>query len=578
MVCCLVAQPPLPTLLKACYKSQLLSLLPVTGPSGRALPAAPPQDLQRRRLSMQSMTVSLRKALVLGAGKRSSRGKRQPPELSYWVRTLLVGRWLIDLLYVRSGVPAASCSTLLVSFAYVGPEVGLDNPNLTCVFAQSVLQRHCARLLFEAMVHSNQAASQDLRFVTVHLLPPVLAYWVDFLKHEPAARETLRAAGPVAYIETDDEHMSNTLVGLLCGGHRAPVQGVLSCMSAWRTSRAAREREPRCAWRQTARLVSVHCLLCASAAGHQQEVRPCGRLQDFLGMLAKHEGEDVLLACCPLDFITGYIAFKTESARRGASITRLGSIKRGCRKHLVCGRLADLQRAQHLRCAGRSLCTRKLTQTCVALLWCQELGTSQLPCSDPQLKCFTEASEPGVIWYVLTIHCSAWPVCMQCLCCVTALCMGRQSAYPRRAATLSLHSPVASTAARPSHTQRGLLSTLPSASVGDQDSSEFDQCIAANCQLAVAAPRLAQLMATPDGALHQLADLAFAACKVQTVLRIMHSFAHALQDPQARGPPMHLCTDKTCRLGLCMMCHMRTLRPSLSTHCHVGRRGLQTMR
>ncbi len=102
--------------------------------------------------------------------------------------------------------------------------------------AQSVLQRHCARLLYDAMVHSDQAASQDLRFVTVHLLPPVLAYWVDFLKREPAARETSRAAGRIAYIETDDEHMSNTLVGLLYGGHHAPVQGILLCMGAWRAS------------------------------------------------------------------------------------------------------------------------------------------------------------------------------------------------------------------------------------------------------------------------------------------------------------------------------------------------------
>ncbi len=89
MVCCLKVQPPAPHLLKACHKSQLLSLLPVPAASGRALPAAPPQDLQRRRLSMQSMTVSLRKALVLGAGKRSLRGQSRPPELSYWVRTLL---------------------------------------------------------------------------------------------------------------------------------------------------------------------------------------------------------------------------------------------------------------------------------------------------------------------------------------------------------------------------------------------------------------------------------------------------------------------------------------------------------
>ncbi len=117
MVCRLVAQPPSPNMLKACYKSQLLSLLPVSGPSGRALPAAPPQDLQRRRLSMQSVTVSLRKALVLGAEKRSTRGQRRPPELSYWVRTLLLGRWLTDLLYAQSAhTPAASRGTLLAGF------------------------------------------------------------------------------------------------------------------------------------------------------------------------------------------------------------------------------------------------------------------------------------------------------------------------------------------------------------------------------------------------------------------------------------------------------------------------------
>jgi len=69
----------------------------------------------------------------------------------------------------------------------------------------------------------------------------------------------------------------------------------------------------------------------------------------------------------------------------------------------------------------------------------------------------------------------------------------------------------ASRAAHPKDTQRGVLSTLPSAGAGDQDST--------------------------GGALHQLADLAFAVCNVQTVLRIMHSFAHALPDPQARGPP-----------------------------------------
>jgi len=111
-----------------------------------------------------------------------------------------------------------------------------------------------------------------------------------------------------------------------------------------------------------------------------------------------------------------------------------------------------------------------------------------------------------------------------------ALCVGRHSSCTHIASP-------ASRAAHPKDTQRGVLSTLPSAGAGDQDSTDVDQCIAATCQLALAAPRLAQLMAAPGGALHQLADLAFAVCNVQTVLRIMHSFAHALPDPQARGPP-----------------------------------------
>lgn len=74
-----------------------------------------------------------------------------------------------------------------------------------------------------------------------------------------------------------------------------------------------------------------------------------------------------------------------------------------------------------------------------------------------------------------------------------------------------------------------------SAGAGDHG-SEYT-VIALMCQLVQAAPRFAQLMAAPGGALHQLADLAFAVCNVTTVLRIMHSFAHALPDPQARGPP-----------------------------------------
>ncbi len=110
--------------------------------------------------------------------------------------------------------------------------------------------------------------------------------------------------------------------------------------------------------------------------------------------------------------------------------------------------------------------------------------------------------------------------------------MGRQSSC------VHIASP-ASRAVRPSHTQRIVLSTS-GGRAGDQDSKDVDQCIAATCQLALAAPRLAQLMAAPGGALHQLTNLAFAACNVQTVLRIMHSFAHALPDPQARGPPQHL--------------------------------------
>jgi len=126
----------------------------------------------------------------------------------------------------------------------------------TRVFAQSVLQRHCARLLYEGMVHSNQAASQDLRFVTVHLLPPVLAYWVDCLKREPAARETPRAAGPVAYIETDDEHMSNTLVGLHWVIRPQCKALCHACVHAGPHLQAAREHEPRCGMaRQRARSV-----------------------------------------------------------------------------------------------------------------------------------------------------------------------------------------------------------------------------------------------------------------------------------------------------------------------------------
>ena len=74
-------------------------------------------------------------------------------------------------------------------------------------------------------------------------------------------------------------------------------------------------------------------------------------------MLAKCQGEDLLLACRPLAFITGFIAYKTESARCGASFLGRTSSERGCRVHAVCGSLAHLQRAQHARWAH--LCTRK---------------------------------------------------------------------------------------------------------------------------------------------------------------------------------------------------------------------------
>ncbi len=71
------------------------------------------------------------------------------------------------------------------------------------------------------------------------------------------------------------------------------------------------------------------------------------------------------------------------------------------------------------------------------------------------------------------------------------------------------------------------------------------------CELAQAAPRLAQLMTAPSGALRKLVELASFAQgaedelplghrSVYTTLRIMHSFARALPDPQACHPPISL--------------------------------------
>jgi len=76
-------------------------------------------------------------------------------------------------------------------------------------------------------------------------------------------------------------------------------------------------------------------------------------------MLAECEGEDLLLACSPVDFITGFIAYKAQTARRGASIPRPPSIERGCRSHAACDTLALRQRAHHVRCALGALCAQE---------------------------------------------------------------------------------------------------------------------------------------------------------------------------------------------------------------------------
>jgi len=85
-----------------------------------------------------------------------------------------------------------------------------------------------------------------------------------------------------------------------------------------------------------------------------------------------------------------------------------------------------------------------------------------------------------------------------------------------------------------------------SAGAGDHG-SEYT-VIALMCQLVQAAPRFAQLMAAPGGALRKLVELASVAegaddeqplgrRSIYTTLRIMHSFVCALPDPQARDPP-----------------------------------------
>jgi len=84
------------------------------------------------------------------------------------------------------------------------------------------------------------------------------------------------------------------------------------------------------------------------------------------------------------------------------------------------------------------------------------------------------------------------------------------------------------------------------AGAGDHGNEHI--AIATFCELVQAAPRLAQLMAAPGGALRELVELASVAegaddelplghRSVYTTLRIVHSFARALPDPQARDPP-----------------------------------------